>query len=163
MHYTDSDVTGLDKSKLKIAYWDEKLRLWRVIMNSISYPLENKVVASIDHFTLFAVVEFNPSSGKNKIVDIYNYPNPFKVDTGTTIRYILSEQAIEVKIRIYNVQGRLIKELDGTTAPDVNDVFWNAKNHSGNKVPADVFIGIIEANFISGGKETKKFKLTGWK
>jgi hypothetical protein len=55
---------------------------------------------------------------------VYNYPNP-NIENHTTIRYRL-EYPAEVKIRIFNVAGDMIKELDGPGFPlTENEVVWN--------------------------------------
>jgi flagellar hook assembly protein FlgD len=79
-----------------------------------------------------------------EISGITNYPNPFdpNKDLKTTIRYKLSKDADEVMIRIYDITGALVTELDGTTNGEgqdrwvnkYNDVKWDGRNGRGDLV-----------------------------
>ena len=57
--------------------------------------------------TFFSVVDGNDLV----IRDVYNYPNPFSDKTQFTFQQNLS-QPIDVKIKIYTIAGRLIKEIE---------------------------------------------------
>ena len=52
------------------------------------------------------------SSNGLVIEDIYNYPDPFASNTTFTFQQNLGT-AINVKIKIYTVAGRLIREIEG--------------------------------------------------
>lgn len=54
--YTDEQIEGLDETSLKIYYWDEEN--WIALENSEVNTDNNSVTASIDHFTLFALMGF---------------------------------------------------------------------------------------------------------
>jgi hypothetical protein len=77
-----------------------------------------------------------------KISGITNYPNPFNpVQRATKIRYRLSAAATEVKIKIFDLAGRLVRELDGIGQAEsssiwekYNDVEWDGKNGFGETV-----------------------------
>jgi Tol biopolymer transport system component/flagellar hook assembly protein FlgD len=76
------------------------------------------------------------------ISGITNYPNPFDPNRERTkIRYKLSNEADEVRIRIYDIAGALVNELDGYTNGEgtniwfkYNDVEWNGRNGRGDLV-----------------------------
>ena len=78
---------------------------------------------------------------------ITNYPNPFNPNRERTkIRYRLSTDASEVKIRIYDITGSLVTELDGTTAGEAssvwskyNDVEWDGRNGRGDIVMNGIY------------------------
>jgi len=79
---------------------------------------------------------------------VTNFPNPFNPNNGeTTIRYRLSRNADEVKIRIYDITGALVVELDGTTVGEgqdrwvnkYNDVRWNGRNGRGDVVMNGIY------------------------
>ena len=164
LRYLDADVPNMNKAKLKLAYWDEPVQVWRVIENSVSYPAENKVVGDTSHLSVFGVVEFaaSTSTASNQVLDAYNFPNPFNPDSGTTIRYILDGRAQEVKIKIYDIQGRLLKEIAGTTNADINDAAWDGRNNNGKKVGLEVFICKIEVS-SDAGKTVKTIKIASWR
>ena len=81
------------------------------------------------------------------LTDITNYPNPFNPNREKTkLRYRLSTDASEVKIRIYDVTGALVTELDGTTAGEAssiwgkyNDVEWDGRNGRGDIVMNGIY------------------------
>ena len=54
--YTDEQIKGLDESSLKIYYWNKTLNRWTALENSEIDIENNTVTASIDHFTLFALI-----------------------------------------------------------------------------------------------------------
>jgi len=83
---------------------------------------------------------------------VTNYPNPFNPNHSdpnqrrTKIRYRLSTDASEVKIRIYDITGSLVTELDGTTNGEgssiwnkYNDVEWDGRNGRGDMVVNGIY------------------------
>jgi hypothetical protein len=77
------------------------------------------------------------------------YPNPFK--NKTEITYSVGRGAKSAKMKIYDVTGRLIKNLALHTAysllPTV--VSWDGKNDMGRKLPTGVyFIRLVSEDFI---------------
>jgi len=76
------------------------------------------------------------------ITGITNFPNPFNPNRErTTIRYRLGREADEVKVRIYDITGALVTELDGSTNAEgvniwskYNDIYWDGCNGRGDKV-----------------------------
>ena len=78
-----------------------------------------------------------------------NFPNPFNPDTW--IPYQLSS-ASQVVIKIYNVQGQLIRILDlgrkdaGYYTTKAHAGYWDGKNTQGEKVASGVYFYTIKAN-----------------
>jgi len=79
-----------------------------------------------------------------------NYPNPF--NPSTVIRFgILREGA--VKLRIFDVSGRLVRTLvDETKTPGKYTAVWYGSNDSGKPVASGVYFYLLEA------KEYRKAK-----
>ena len=81
------------------------------------------------------------------LTGVTNYPNPFNPNKEKTkLRYRLSTDASEVKIRIYDITGSLVTELDGTTGGEgssvwnkYNDVEWDGKNGRGDVVVNGIY------------------------
>lgn len=162
LHYQDNDVLGMDESGLKIAWWDENKSIWQVIRNSVVYPADNRITAEVDHLTRFSIVV--PQGISGALIDsAYNYPNPFNPGAGTTIRYILAGAAKEVKIKIFALHGQLIRELPGSCYINMNEVFWDGKDRSGNPVNSEVFLAVVEATGASGAKSKKTIKMAAWR
>lgn len=77
---------------------------------------------------------------------VYNYPNP-NIENRTTIRYRL-EQPAEVHIRIFNMGGDLVTEINGPgTAQTENEALWDL---------ADVASGIYFCSVTAKGRESTK-------
>jgi hypothetical protein len=84
---------------------------------------------------------------------VYNYPNP--VYEGTTfIRYFVSEDA-KVNIKIFDLAGGLVDELnDNALGGFDNETEWNV-----NDVQSGVYLARIEATGTSGKSENKIIKI----
>ena len=90
----------------------------------------------------------------NKIDIVKNYPNPF--NPFTVLRYELHE-SIFVKITIYDIMGRLVKNLvSGEQSFGFKSVKWNAIDNFGQPVSAGVYLYQIEAGSFT---QTKKIIL----
>ncbi len=72
-------------------------------------------------------------SSATKLLQVYNYPNPFTDETEFTFR--LSQIPDEVRIKIFTVSGRLIKELAVKSSQliyDLNKIHWDGKDEDGD-------------------------------
>ncbi|MEN8191880.1 MAG: FlgD immunoglobulin-like domain containing protein, partial [Bacteroidota bacterium] len=104
-------------------------------------PLENG-----DHFIKIASEAFNLDrfftvSNELKIVDLYNYPNPFSDETAFTFK--LTRIPEEVIIKIYTVAGRLIKNIYLTSSDlktDFNKIEWDGRDEDGDKIANGVYL-----------------------
>jgi len=83
-----------------------------------------------------------------------NYPNPF--NPTTTISYNVTK-AGDVKLKVYNVKGQLVKTLvNSTQNVGLNQVVWNGDDNDGNKVSSGVYYYKLEN---AGRSEMKKMVL----
>jgi len=83
---------------------------------------------------------------------VYNWPNPNK-ENFTFIRYRLSESA-DVRIKIYDLAGDLVKELSGPgVANNDNEVRWDLTG-----VQSGVYLGRVEASG-SGKSDVQVIKI----
>jgi|GEM_PF-1416490 len=82
------------------------------------------------------------------LTSITNYPNPFNPNReATKIRYRLGATADEVKIRIYDVVGSLVKEIDNCPTEGelssiwdkYHDVDWDGRNGRGDMVVNGIY------------------------
>jgi len=88
--------------------------------------------------------EINQEAAKECITQ--NYPNPFNPET--TIRFGLTK-GINVKIKIYNVKGQLVKQLvNADYEPGYHKVVWTGKDNNSKKVASGIYFYRLEA----GGK-----------
>jgi hypothetical protein len=82
-----------------------------------------------------AITYFDVVSGNGlEISDVYNYPNPFFGKTTFTFQQNLAKQ-LDVKIKIFTVAGRMIREIDKY---GVNEKFvtveWDGRDQDGNYI-----------------------------
>ena len=74
---------------------------------------------------------------------LQNYPNPF--NPSTVIEYQITKP-MNVSINIYDVRGKLIKELLNEEKSSGNySIVWNGKNNSGNLVAAGTYFYQIQS------------------
>ncbi|MBN1543662.1 T9SS type A sorting domain-containing protein [candidate division KSB1 bacterium] len=72
-----------------------------------------------------------------------NFPNPF--NPTTTISYTL-EQAAPTTVKIYDIQGRLIRALvDDLQAAGTHQVQWDGLDRNGQAVPSGTYLCRIES------------------
>lgn len=80
-------------------------------------------------------------SSETKLHQVYNYPNPFSNETYFTFR--LSQIPDEVKIRIYTIAGRMIKEIVKKSSElnyDLNKIFWNGRDEDGDVIANGTYL-----------------------
>ena len=83
-----------------------------------------------------------------------NYPNPFKKNT--TFTYLLPEKS-QVKMRIYDLRGRLINRvLDKEQSAGLHHIIWNGTDNQENELPSGIYICRF---FVNGVSETMKISL----
>ncbi|HEX9653631.1 MAG TPA: interleukin-like EMT inducer domain-containing protein, partial [bacterium] len=82
--------------------------------------------------------EFQVSSSF-RVTEVLNYPNPLQNETAFT--YILTQDADEVRLKIYTVAGRLIQEADFLPARvGFNQFEWNARDFDGDTLANGVYL-----------------------
>ena len=84
------------------------------------------------------------------IREVYNYPNPFSSNTYFTFQHNLTDP-LNVKIKIYTVAGRVIKEIESF---NVNDKFvkieWNGKDEDNNKIGNGTYLYKLIVETVNG-------------
>ena len=74
-------------------------------------------------------------------LDVYNYPNPFKSETFFTFK--LTQLPDELKIKIFTLAGRMVKEFKLTSAElkyDFNKIYWDGRDVDGDLVANGVYL-----------------------
>ncbi|MGH2574337.1 MAG: type IX secretion system sortase PorU, partial [Ignavibacteria bacterium] len=105
-------------------------------------------------------INFNVSTYSSlKVLNIYNYPNPFKDNTTFTFQHNYPN-AINVKIKIYTVAGRLIKEISQN---NINDKFvtinWPGKDEDGEVLGNGIYIYKLIVQAADGSSVTNVGKV----
>ncbi|MBK7629819.1 MAG: T9SS type A sorting domain-containing protein [Ignavibacteriales bacterium] len=97
-------------------------------------------------------------SGEFKILNPYNYPNPFSDDTYFT--FTLTTLPEELKISIYTIAGRKIKEIKKTFADlnvGFNKISWNGRDQDGDIIANGTYLyKIIIKNSDGTSQVTQK-------
>jgi flagellar hook assembly protein FlgD/sugar lactone lactonase YvrE len=128
--FTQSEhYMGLDESDANRPYW-----YWRVRTTNTS----EVTTSEVGSFRIELPVSLS---------GVTNWPNPFNPNKEVTkIRYRLGRQADSVNIRIYDITGALVRELDGTCNAEqdsvwnkYNDVAWDGRNGRGDMVLNGVY------------------------
>ena len=127
--YSDENGSPFDYYKLESISLDGQTESYGPIAVSFLGDVESKVVPK--KFDLFA-----------------NYPNPF--NPSTMIRFEVPATA-HVKIRLYDVTGRLVRTLlDETRDAGTFEVEWDGRNGVGDCVPAGLYFCKMTAGDFTG-------------
>ncbi|MEW6701652.1 MAG: C25 family cysteine peptidase, partial [Bacteroidota bacterium] len=76
-----------------------------------------------------------------QLLDVYNYPNPFSNETYFTFK--LTQLPEEMRIHIYTLAGRMIKEFNLSSAElkfDFNKIYWDGRDEDGDLVANGVYL-----------------------
>jgi hypothetical protein len=105
-------------------------------------------------------IEFDVSStGTLQVTNIYNYPNPFHSNTAFTFQHNYPAD-ISVKIKVYTVAGRLIKEIGKQNIADKFVVIdWDGKDQDGETLGNGVYIYKMVVESVDGLSVTNTGKL----
>lgn len=91
-----------------------------------------------------------------RILNVYNYPNPFSRETQFT--YNLTQMAELVYIKIYTVAGRLIRTLDNAPGfAGFNSVYWDGSDEEGDRLAnGTYFYRLVARNGSQQSSVTEK-------
>ncbi len=79
-------------------------------------------------------------SAKLQLLYVYNYPNPFSGETYFTFK--LSQIPDEMKIKLFTVAGRQIKEINISPSElkyDFNKIYWDGRDNDANLISNGVY------------------------
>jgi len=111
--------------------------------NRWDFPVSDSLYEAIEPEILEMMMTIDNSALMTKTDDFYllrNYPNPF--NSTTTLRYKL-DKASSVKIKILDLAGKLVTEIDeGLQAPGLYSLKWNANN-----IASGIYICLLEMNY----------------
>ncbi len=80
-------------------------------------------------------------SNEAKLLYVYNYPNPTSGETHFTFK--LTQIPDEMKIKIYTIAGRLIKEIKIPAIDlsyDFNKIYWDGRDEDGDIIANGVYL-----------------------
>jgi hypothetical protein len=103
-------------------------------MNDGDYTIDVKAWDVFNNFSTEGAFFTVVSTNDLVIRDIYNFPNPFAVNTTFTFQHNLTKD-VDVKINIYTIAGRLIKQLE---EKNINQKFvkvhWDGRDDDGDQL-----------------------------
>ncbi len=94
---------------------------------------------------------------QDDIVDIYNYPNPFKGDTYFTFELRGSNMPDEISIRIFTIAGRLIREIRPARSEltlNFNRIKWDGRDEDGSDIANGVYLYKLTTKYKDKTKST---------
>ena len=141
--YRDSDITGLEESKLTLARYDNGR--W-IAIPTIVYASQNKLVGTVKHLSTFAVVQLAPAAD---LAGVKAYPMPFRPADGPLT---IDNLTAEANIKIFTIAGELIRNVGYVSAN--GKATWDGKNDGGSTVASGVYI-----MFVKSDNGTKKLKI----
>ncbi len=80
---------------------------------------------------------------QDDIIEVYNYPDPFKSDTYFTFQLTGAEVPEELEIKIYTVAGRLIRDIEVPTSQlriGFNRVHWDGRDQDGDIIANGTYL-----------------------
>jgi len=165
-----------DPTQINVYYFDGAEYLLQNSGRAVD-PVNHTITVGVSHFSTFVVLENNlpviivgGGSGSGPDIDVFNFPNPFDLQTkiqtlgvhggnapmntdGTIIRYFVPASKVGIAtIRIYDVVGEKVRTigLPNPVADSYGYVSWDGRNDAGNKVASGVYIGVLD---VGGAKK----------
>ncbi|MBK9099619.1 MAG: type IX secretion system sortase PorU [bacterium] len=119
-------------------------------MSDGDYALEVKAWDVFNNFSneesFFTVV----SSNDLVIRDVFNYPNPFTSNTTFTFQHNLA-QSVDVKINVYTIAGRLIKQVESKNIDQkFVKVDWDGRDEDGDQIGNGTYLYKLIVNTTDG-------------
>ncbi|MFH2201702.1 MAG: PQQ-binding-like beta-propeller repeat protein [Elusimicrobiota bacterium] len=143
MPYQNAQYT--DEDALRMYFFDETQKIWRILNTSRVNKSEKRVVAGVKHFTKFRLMQFGALAALLQDAEVYSYPNPARGDA-VTFKFRLGDTA-DVTIRVYDIAGDLVAELSKFGAPGgiASTLTWDVSGKA-----SGVYIYRLEAKTTAG-------------
>jgi hypothetical protein len=146
----DIDYTIIDypESHIEI-HWTPELSDDEHKLEILAKDASGNFFDSTSSRTTFFV--FNESD----IADVFNYPNPFTNETHFTFSLRGTELPEEVKIKVYTITGRLIRDINLPGADLIigfNKIYWNGRDQDGDEIANGVYLYKVIAKFTDKTK-----------
>ncbi|MBQ9254113.1 MAG: type IX secretion system sortase PorU [Bacteroidales bacterium] len=137
----------------------------------ITYPFNNLTdglhtltlkVWNVYNYSSEATITFKVENSQNKEYVATSYPNPFKERTNLLVKYNQADNVVKAHIRIFNAQGRKLKDIDATpyiNTYSVGPIEWDGTCNGGGRVGNGVYYYDVELTTQSGDKITKICKM----
>ncbi len=100
-------------------------------------------------------------AGELTLRNVFCAPNPFQPSRGVNFFYTLTESVNKVTIRIFGMDGKMVREIEGSKSFGENVAPWDCEDEAGELVLNSVYICHIEAEG-SQKTVTETIKIAGW-
>lgn len=87
------------------------------------------------------VKKFFLVSDEARLLNVYNYPNPSRGETHFTFK--LTQLPEEIRIKIFTIAGRLVREIKLTSSDlkyDFNKIYWDGRDEDGDALANGVYL-----------------------
>ncbi len=151
--YKDTDVSGMDEENLRIYWYDESKKIWRIVDTSVPFPNQNQVRAYVPHFTIYRLAQYMPPEYIITKNSAYVYPNP-AAGNEVTFKFKLMKAA-QMDLKIFNIAGELIKEFseiyEMEDAGKTQKIKWNIQG-----IASGIYIWYLKGE--TSGREDQVIK-----
>ncbi|MDD5092435.1 MAG: gliding motility-associated C-terminal domain-containing protein, partial [Candidatus Wallbacteria bacterium] len=144
--YTDADLSTASESLLMLFWLDPSVNKW-VRQNGSVDAASNVFTATITHFSYFVLAADTMDTPHIRITRLNARPNPFSPNNDnkndlTTISFHISRDAKEATLKVFDVNGRLIRLLFEKLAlfKGENQFEWDGKNGYGDTMATGIYI-----------------------
>jgi len=137
------NYTPFPNSKASVL-WKPKLKDGKHILEVLAKDASNNYFDTVSYRIVFYV------SNQSDIRNIYNYPNPFKDDTYFTFEILGKKPPEELRLKIFTIAGRLIRELiipPNSLRMGFNRIYWDGKDEDGDEIANGVYLYKIITKF----------------
>lgn len=79
-------------------------------------------------------------SDRLQVKEFYNFPNPMKNETSFIFSLIGAEVPQNIKIKVYTITGRLVKEISYTPKIGFNQIPWDGRDNDGDFIANGTYL-----------------------
>ena len=152
VYTTSNDIIGKQEIKAAIAAAPFAGKQITIKTQVSGIASRSAVVASLGHIYQMVDLKKVVPPVYNAVVippadcELYAYPNPF--NPNTEIRFALREAGL-VTVRIFNIQGQLVKEVFNQYCPAGSLMLqWDGKNAQSNDLASGIYLCQIKAGSL---------------
>ncbi len=147
---------------LKVFNLDTAALVWNPLDSSKLDTAARTVYADVQHFSYYALGSLVPVA--ESLAHAFAYPNPYRPGSGGAFDQSAFGDGIvfeslppRAKIRIYNVAGGLVAELDAVDG--AGRFLWNVRNSNGSRVASGLYFYLITNKDNAGDKTSGKITI----
>jgi len=109
------------------------------------------------NFSSSKTIQFEVEKGLTpKIFNVYNFPNPVKIETKIVVTHDRPETILKTTVEIFDLSGRAIWSF---TQANADDISWNLTANDGRKVKAGVYLYRVSIKTVDSDISSKANKM----